>query len=97
MDVAVRVGPVTGEVEARGSDIGGVAVHIGARVAAAAGPGEILVSRTVTDLVAGSGLQFEDRGEHELKGVPQPLEVVCVRRVTARLSPARYHRDGAHM
>jgi len=68
--VEIRLGLHTGEVEVRGKDFGGIAVHIGARVAAAAGPGEILVSRTVTDLVAGSGLDFEDRGEHELKGVP---------------------------
>jgi class 3 adenylate cyclase len=68
--VEMRIGLHTGEVEVRGGDLGGIAVHIGARVAAAAGPGEILVSRTVTDLVAGSGLNFEDRGEHELKGVP---------------------------
>ncbi len=72
MGVEVRVGLHTGEVEVRGEDFGGIAVHIGARVAAAAGPGEILVSRTVTDLVAGSGLDFEDRGDHELKGVPNP-------------------------
>jgi class 3 adenylate cyclase len=70
MGVELRVGLHTGEVEVRGEDFGGIAVHIGARVAAAAEPGEILVSRTVTDLVAGSGLDFEDRGDHELKGVP---------------------------
>ena len=51
-------------------DIGGIAVHIGARVSAIARPGEVLVSRTVVDLVAGSGITFDDRGEHELKGVP---------------------------
>jgi class 3 adenylate cyclase len=51
-------------------DVGGIAVHIGARVAAEAGPGEILVSSTVKDLVAGSGLEFEDRGTRTLKGVP---------------------------
>ena len=71
MGIEVRGGLHAGEVEARGEDIGGIAVNIGARVAAAAGSGEILVSRTVTDLVAGSGLDFEDRGEHELKGVPK--------------------------
>jgi class 3 adenylate cyclase len=53
-----------------GSDVGGIAVHIGARVAALAGPGEVLVSGTVRDLVAGSGIAFEDRGEASLKGVP---------------------------
>jgi class 3 adenylate cyclase len=70
LDIAVRVGLHTGEVEARGTDIGGISVHIGARVAATASAGEVLVSRTVADLVAGSGIDFEDRGEHELKGVP---------------------------
>ncbi len=70
LDIEVRVGLHTGEVEARGADIGGISVHIGARVAAAASAGEVLVSRTVTDLVAGSGIEFDDRGEHQLKGVP---------------------------
>jgi class 3 adenylate cyclase len=60
----------TGECEVRGEDLGGLAVHIAARVSALTGPQEILVSRTVVDLVAGSGIDFEDRGEHELKGVP---------------------------
>jgi class 3 adenylate cyclase len=66
----VRVGLHSGEVEGRGADIGGISVHIGARVAAAAGASEVLVSRTVADLVAGSEIKFEDRGEHKLKGVP---------------------------
>jgi class 3 adenylate cyclase len=66
----VRSGLHTGEVEVIGSDVGGIAVHIGARVGAAAGPGDVLVSGTVKDLVVGSGIQFEDRGERELKGVP---------------------------
>jgi class 3 adenylate cyclase len=69
LGVEVRAGLHTGEVELRGDDIGGIAVHIGQRVSALAGPGEVLVSRTITDLVASSGLEFEDRGEHELKGV----------------------------
>jgi class 3 adenylate cyclase len=60
----------TGEVEVRGEQIGGLAVHIGARVAATGGSGDIVVSSTVKDLVAGSGLTFADRGEHDLKGVP---------------------------
>lgn len=68
--VDVRAGLHTGELEVRNGDVGGIAVHIGARVAALAGPGEVLVSRTVTDLVAGSGLTFAERGDHELKGVP---------------------------
>jgi class 3 adenylate cyclase len=66
----VRVGMHTGEIELRGDDVAGVPVNIGFRVAAGAGPGEVLVSRTVPDLVAGSGIGFEDCGEHELKGVP---------------------------
>ena len=70
LGIEVRAGLHTGEVELRGEDIGGIAVHIGKRVSALAGPGEVLVSRTVTDLVAGSGLSFKERGEHELKGVP---------------------------
>ena len=70
LGLEIRAGVHTGEIELIGDDIGGIAVHIGARVAALAGPGEILVSRTVVDLVAGSGLVFEDRGEFELKGVP---------------------------
>jgi class 3 adenylate cyclase len=70
LGLEVRAGVHTGEVELMASKIGGIAVHIGARVAALAGPGEVLVSSTVKDLVAGSGLEFEDRGEHELKGVP---------------------------
>jgi class 3 adenylate cyclase len=70
LGIDVRVGLHTGEVEDRGDDIGGVAVHIGQRISARAAPCEILVSSTVKDLVVGSGLQFDDRGEHELKGVP---------------------------
>ncbi len=70
LGLEVRAGCHTGEIELLGADVGGIAVHIGARVAALAGPSEVLVSSTVKDLVAGSGLIFEDRGEHELKGVP---------------------------
>ena len=68
----VRAGLHTGEVELAGDDITGIAVNIGARVGAQAGANEVLVSQTVKDLVAGSGLEFEDRGEHDLKGVPGP-------------------------
>jgi class 3 adenylate cyclase len=57
-------------IEVRGDDIGGIAVHIGARVSALAGPNDLLVSSTLRDLVIGSGLEFEERGAHELKGVP---------------------------
>ncbi len=66
----VRSGLHAGEVTKRGDDVAGIAVHIGARVSALAAPGEVLVTRTVRDLVAGSGIAFEERGEHELKGVP---------------------------
>jgi class 3 adenylate cyclase/predicted alpha/beta hydrolase len=67
----VRCGLHTGEVTRRNEDVAGIAVHIGARVSAAALPGEVLVTRTVRDLVAGSGIAFDDRGEHSLKGVPE--------------------------
>jgi class 3 adenylate cyclase len=70
LGVPVRGGVHTGEVELRGSDIAGIAVHIAARVAALADAERIWVSRTVTELVIGSDLRFEDRGTHELKGVP---------------------------
>ena len=70
LGVDVRAGLHTGEIELRSDDVAGVAVHIGARVSAAASAGEVLVSSTVKDLVVGSGIGFEDRGEHELKGVP---------------------------
>jgi pimeloyl-ACP methyl ester carboxylesterase/class 3 adenylate cyclase len=71
LDVEVRAGVHTGEVETIDGKVGGMAVVIGARVGALAGPSEVLVSQTVRDLVAGSGLAFEDAGEHELKGVPE--------------------------
>jgi class 3 adenylate cyclase len=70
LGLQVRTGLHTGECELIGDDIGGIAVHIGARVVATAAPDEVLVSSTVKDLVAGSGLQFVDRGAHCLKGVP---------------------------
>ncbi len=70
LGIEVRAGLHTGEVELQGEDIAGIAVHIGARVAALAGAGEVLVTSTVRDLVAGSGIEFSDRGRHELKGVP---------------------------
>jgi class 3 adenylate cyclase len=66
----VRAGVHTGEVEFAGREVRGIAVHIGARVMSLAGASEVLVSQTVKDLVVGSGLGFEDAGEHELKGVP---------------------------
>jgi class 3 adenylate cyclase len=60
--------------------VGGIAVHTGARVSSEAGPGEVLVSNTVKDLVAGSGIEFEDRGTHELKGVPGEWQLFAVAR-----------------
>ena len=76
--IAVRVGAHTGECERRGGDLAGLTVHIAARVAALAASGEVLVSRTVRDLVAGSGLRFVDRGEHELKGVPESWQLFAL-------------------
>jgi class 3 adenylate cyclase len=78
LGLELRAGIHTGECEAVGDDVGGLAVHIGARVSAMARPGEVLVSRTVKDLVAGSGLRFVDRGEHELKGVPDAWRLFAV-------------------
>jgi class 3 adenylate cyclase len=77
--IEARSGLHTGEVEVVGDDLAGIAVHIGARVAAAAGPREVLVSSTVRDLVAGSGIEFEDRGLHELKGLDEPRRLYAVR------------------
>jgi class 3 adenylate cyclase len=76
----LRTGLHTGECEVMGDKLGGLAVHMGARVAALAGPGEILVSSTVQDLVAGSGLRFADRGVHALKGAPGPWRLFAVER-----------------
>ena len=70
LGIEIRAGLHTGECELVGDDVAGMAVNIGARVSSLAGPGEVLVSGTVRDLVVGSGLEFADRGEHELKGVP---------------------------
>ena len=78
LGIEVRAGLHTGEIELRGADIGGIAVHIGQRVSALAGPGEVLVSSTVKDLVAGSGITFTDRGSHVLKGVPDEWRVFAV-------------------
>jgi DNA-binding NarL/FixJ family response regulator len=70
LGIEVRIGLHSGEVELRGDDVGGIAVHIGARVTASAAAGDVVVSSTVRDLVAGSGMGFLDRGRHALKGVP---------------------------
>jgi len=79
----VRAGVHTGECERMGDNIGGLAVHIGSRVAGLAGPGEVLASSTVKDLVAGSGIVFEDRGAHPLKGIPGEWRVFKVAGVGA--------------
>src|SRR2546421_1754915 len=78
LGLEVRAGVHTGEVELRGDDVGGIAVHIAARVAASAGAGEVLVSRTVADLIAGSDVQLTDRGEYELKGIPERWRLFAV-------------------
>jgi class 3 adenylate cyclase len=77
--IEVRAGIHTGECEVRGDDLSGIAVHIGARVAALAGADEVFVTSTVRDLVAGSGLEFDDRGRHVLKGVPGDWQVLAAR------------------
>ncbi len=79
LGLEVRAGLHTGECELVGNDVAGIAVHTAARVAALAGPGEVLVSSTVKDLVAGSGTEFDHRGDHELKGVPGEWRLFVVR------------------
>ena len=78
LEIAVRVGIHSGECEVIGDKVGGIAVHTGARIAGQAGPSEVLVSSTVKDLVAGSGIRFEDRGRHQLKGVPSEWSLFAV-------------------
>jgi class 3 adenylate cyclase len=80
LGIDVRAGLHTGECEEIDDNIGGIAVHIGARVAALAGPSQVLVSSTVRDLVAGSGLRFGDRGSRSLKGVPGEWHIFTVER-----------------
>lgn len=79
LGLEIRAGIHTGECERAGDKLAGIAVNVGARVSAAAGPGEVLVSGTVKDLVAGSGIEFEERGMHELKGVPGEWRLYAVR------------------
>jgi class 3 adenylate cyclase len=83
LGIEVRVGIHAGEVEIRGADVAGMAVHIGARVAALAGPSEVLVSSTVREIVTGSRRKFAERGEHELKGVPGKWRVYALVRANA--------------
>jgi len=79
LGLEIRIGLHCGECEVRGDDLTGLAVHIAARVGALAGPGEVLVSGTVKDLVAGSGIRFEEHGEHELRGVPGSWKLFAAR------------------
>ena len=79
LGIAVRSGLHTGEIEIQRDDVGGIAVHIAARIVGLANAGEVLVSSTVRDLVAGSGLRFNDRGIHGLKGLPEPLRLFAAR------------------
>lgn len=79
LGLEVRSGLHTGEIEIVGDDVAGLAVHIGARVAALAAPGDVLVSRTVKDLVVGSGIEFEDRGAHSLKGIPDEWQIFAAK------------------
>jgi class 3 adenylate cyclase len=73
LGIEVRSGVHTGEIEVKGDDIGGIAVHIAARIAGLAHGGQVLSSRTVRDLVAGSNLRFQERGTHTLKGLTEPM------------------------
>ena len=78
LGLEIRAGLHTGECEVMDGKVGGIAVHIGARVAKEAAPSEVLVSNTVKDLVAGSGLRFSDRGVYELKGIPGTWQLYSV-------------------
>jgi class 3 adenylate cyclase len=78
LGLRVRVGVHAGEVELRGSDLAGLAVHVAQRISTLAQADEVLASRTVVDLVAGSGIRFVDRGDHELKGIPDPWRLFAV-------------------
>jgi class 3 adenylate cyclase len=94
LDLEVRAGVHTGECERIGDKLGGVAVHVGARIAAMARGGEVLASRTVRDLVAGSGLKFIDRGTHRLRGIDEPWQLFAVEDTvssTAELTGPREH------
>jgi class 3 adenylate cyclase len=81
--ITLRSGIHVGEVHLKSEEISGIAVHIAARIAATARPGEAFVSKTVRDLVAGSGLVFEDRGLHQLRGLPEQIHLYAMRTVSA--------------
>ena len=78
LGIELRAGVHTGEIERIGEGVAGIAVHVGARVAAAAGPGEVWVSGIVPQLTPGSGIEYLDRGVHELKGVPEQQHLYVV-------------------
>jgi class 3 adenylate cyclase len=86
LGIEIRSGVHTGECELRGEDLGGIAVHVGARIGALAGPSEVLVSSTVKDLVVGSGIAFQDRGMHALKGVPSKWRLFAAAGEDTRLA-----------
>lgn len=88
LGISLRTGIHAGEVELKSDEISGIAVHIAARIAATARPGEACVSKTVRDLVAGSGLVFEDRGIHQLRGLPEEIHLYAMRIVSAPPTPA---------
>jgi class 3 adenylate cyclase len=83
LGIEVRAGLHTGECEVRGDDIGGIAVQIGARVSALAGPNDVLLSRALRDLVIGSGLEFDERGVHQLKGMAPIRRRLYIRRAVS--------------
>ena len=94
LEIEIRAGVHTGECEPRGDDVGGIAVHIGARILALAGRGEVLVSSTVRDLVTGSGLRFDDRGFHELRGVPGAWRLFALASSKPRARSERARQNG---
>jgi class 3 adenylate cyclase len=95
LGIQIRAGVHTGECERTDDNLAGLAVHIGARVGAAAGPGEVWVSRTVRDLVAGSGVELQPRGIHRLKGVPEPWELFAL--IDADLAPVPVTAHRRHL
>jgi class 3 adenylate cyclase len=93
LGIQVRAGVHTGECEQIGDKLGGLAVHVGARIAATANAGEVLASRTVRDLVVGSGLEFSDRGRHRLRGIDEPWHLYAVEDTASSRHPLPGPRD----
>jgi class 3 adenylate cyclase len=81
LGIRIRAGLHIGEIELRGDDVAGIAVHIAARIAGRAQADQVLISRTIRDLVAGSGLRFRDLGEHDLNGVPERWQLLALEAV----------------